>query len=165
MHHTPGKFVQARHSRAPSYSEESTLEVTQGQILSQSLTDATRFWWHLYGSWLKRPSICPWVASRVVCQSASPAPPTQRDTKGRSTRHAPKIQYLICKRSPMYLPWVASRVVVGPWLACHAKTHGQKPYREFRLQRGFVVQGYLAHREVPPIGPYSRTMPRALWRS
>ena len=28
----------------------STLEVTQGQILSQSPTDATRFWWHLYGS-------------------------------------------------------------------------------------------------------------------
>ena len=27
-----------------------TLEATQGQILSQSLTDATRFWWHLYGS-------------------------------------------------------------------------------------------------------------------
>jgi len=26
------------------------LEVTQGQILSQSPTDATRFWWHLYGS-------------------------------------------------------------------------------------------------------------------
>jgi len=23
---------------------------TQGQILSQSPTDATRFWWHLYGS-------------------------------------------------------------------------------------------------------------------
>ena len=27
-----------------------TLEVTQGQILSQSPTDVTRFWWHLYGS-------------------------------------------------------------------------------------------------------------------
>jgi len=27
----------------------STLEVTQGQILSQSPTDATRFWWHMYG--------------------------------------------------------------------------------------------------------------------
>ena len=27
-----------------------TLEATQGQILSQSPTDATRFWWHLYGS-------------------------------------------------------------------------------------------------------------------
>jgi len=27
----------------------STLEATQGQILSQSPTDATRFWWHLYG--------------------------------------------------------------------------------------------------------------------
>ena len=27
-----------------------TLEATQGQILSQSPIDATRFWWHLYGS-------------------------------------------------------------------------------------------------------------------
>jgi len=27
-----------------------TLEATQGQILSQSPTDATRFWWHMYGS-------------------------------------------------------------------------------------------------------------------
>jgi len=25
-------------------------EMTQGQILSQLPTDATRFWWHLYGS-------------------------------------------------------------------------------------------------------------------
>ena len=27
-----------------------TLESSSGQILSQSPTDATRFWWHLYGS-------------------------------------------------------------------------------------------------------------------
>jgi len=27
-----------------------TLEATQGKISSQSPTDATRFWWHLYGS-------------------------------------------------------------------------------------------------------------------
>ena len=27
-----------------------TLRVTQGQILSQSPTDVTRFWWLLYGS-------------------------------------------------------------------------------------------------------------------
>jgi len=43
-----------------------TLEATQGQMLSQSPTDANPFWWHVYGSWLKKPSICPWVASRVV---------------------------------------------------------------------------------------------------
>ena len=43
-----------------------TLEVTQGQILSQSQTDATRFWWHVYRTVLKKPSICPWVDSRVV---------------------------------------------------------------------------------------------------
>jgi len=28
----------------------STLEVTQGQILSEPPTDATRFWWHFFGS-------------------------------------------------------------------------------------------------------------------
>ena len=44
-----------------------TLEVTQGQILSQSPTDATRFRWHVYVSLPEKPSICPWVASRVVC--------------------------------------------------------------------------------------------------
>ena len=27
-----------------------TLEATQGQILSQSPTNSTRFWWHLYGN-------------------------------------------------------------------------------------------------------------------
>ena len=30
--------------------DPSTLEATQGKIFSQSPTDATRFWWHLYGS-------------------------------------------------------------------------------------------------------------------
>ena len=44
----------------------STLEVTQGQILSQSPTDTSRFWWHVYRKWLKQSSICPWVDSRVV---------------------------------------------------------------------------------------------------
>jgi len=34
----------------PGVSHPPTLEATQGQILSQSPTDATRFWWHLYGS-------------------------------------------------------------------------------------------------------------------
>ena len=43
-----------------------TLEATQGQILSQSPTDASRFWWHLYGIWLKKLSFCPWVASRAA---------------------------------------------------------------------------------------------------
>ena len=27
-----------------------TLEATKGQIVSQSATDATRFWWRVYGS-------------------------------------------------------------------------------------------------------------------
>ena len=31
-----------------------TLEATQGEILSQFPTDATRFWWHLCGSYLKK---------------------------------------------------------------------------------------------------------------
>ena len=42
-----------------------TLEATLGQILSQYPTYSIRFWWHLYGSCLKKPSICPWVASRL----------------------------------------------------------------------------------------------------
>jgi len=35
---------------APLGPAHPTLEATQGQILSQSPTDATRFWWHLYGA-------------------------------------------------------------------------------------------------------------------
>ena len=34
----------------PALGSLPTLEATQGQILSQSPTDATRFWWNLYGS-------------------------------------------------------------------------------------------------------------------
>ena len=41
---------------------------TQGQILSQSPADATRFCWHLYGTRPKKTSICTWVASRVGCK-------------------------------------------------------------------------------------------------
>ena len=44
---------------------DSTLEATQWQILSQYPTYATRFWWHLYWSWLNKLSICPWVACEV----------------------------------------------------------------------------------------------------
>ena len=50
-----------------------TLEVTQGKLVSQSPTDATRFWRHLYGSCLKKLSICPWVASRVVSRACRPS--------------------------------------------------------------------------------------------
>ena len=32
------------------WNDYTTLEATQGQSLSQFPTDATRFWWHLYGS-------------------------------------------------------------------------------------------------------------------
>ncbi|KAJ1466751.1 hypothetical protein T484DRAFT_1987665 [Baffinella frigidus] len=28
-----------------------------------------------------------------------------------------------------------------------------------------ALQGYLAHKKAPPLGPYSRPMPRALWWS
>jgi len=46
--------MEAQHARQVRLTRPSrvapTLEVTQGQILSQSPTDATRFWWHLYGS-------------------------------------------------------------------------------------------------------------------
>ena len=27
----------------------------------------------------------------------------------------------------------------------------------------FLLQGYLAHDDPPPLGPYSRTIPRDLW--
>ena len=37
-------FCRQRHVHPPA------LETPQGQILSQSPTDAARFWWHLYGS-------------------------------------------------------------------------------------------------------------------
>ena len=43
---TYAQQVATLHSAPPP----ATLEATQGQILSQSPTDATRFWWHLYGS-------------------------------------------------------------------------------------------------------------------
>ena len=43
-----------------------TLEVAEGKILSESPTYSTRFWLHVYGRGLKKPSICPWVASRAV---------------------------------------------------------------------------------------------------
>jgi hypothetical protein len=48
-----------------------TLQSSWGQILSQSLTDVTSARCHLYRSWLKKPSICPWVASRAGWNCAS----------------------------------------------------------------------------------------------
>ena len=45
---------------------KSTLEATQGQIPSQSPTDATSGRWHFDENLLKKPSVCPWVFSRVV---------------------------------------------------------------------------------------------------
>ena len=44
-----------------------TLKATQGQIWSQCPTDATSERWHLKGSWLDAPPICPGVVSRVAC--------------------------------------------------------------------------------------------------
>ena len=38
------------HGSKGATGQVSTLEATQGKILSQSPTDATRFWWHLFGS-------------------------------------------------------------------------------------------------------------------
>ena len=43
-----GTSFQVRANAPPS--PNATLEATQKQILSPSPTDATRFWWHLYGS-------------------------------------------------------------------------------------------------------------------
>ena len=40
------------------------------------------------------------------------------------------------------------------------------PHLQVHLRRlDCRIQGYLAHENCPPIGPYSRTMPRVLWRS
>ena len=62
----PSETTALNKARIPlaRFLESTTLEATQGQILGQSPTDATRFWWHLYESRLKKPSVCPWVASR-----------------------------------------------------------------------------------------------------
>ena len=43
---TSSHTYEGKHAVCPA----PTLEATQGQILSQAATDATRFWWHLYGS-------------------------------------------------------------------------------------------------------------------
>ena len=64
--------------------QQPTLEVTQGQILRQSATDATRFWWHLYGSWLKKPSMWPWVASRVDSEGVSAGRSPRRGAAARA---------------------------------------------------------------------------------
>ena len=45
-----GTGQQMLRSNAQAVRHLPTLEATQGQILSQSPTDATRFWWRLYGS-------------------------------------------------------------------------------------------------------------------
>jgi len=51
-----GTFKPGQMVRCPSRGRRgrvrfaAALEATQGQILSQFPTDATRFWWHLYGS-------------------------------------------------------------------------------------------------------------------
>jgi len=43
------KWLPATCARGACLRACTTLEATHGQILSQSPTDATRFWWHLYG--------------------------------------------------------------------------------------------------------------------
>jgi len=43
-----------------------TLESSRGQILRQSRINATSKRWHLYGCWLKKPGICPWVVFGAV---------------------------------------------------------------------------------------------------
>ena len=41
----------------------------QGQILCQSPPDAISGRWHLSGSWLNKPPICPWAVSRAALPS------------------------------------------------------------------------------------------------
>jgi len=62
----PFQFAVWHSENLATYDVLAALEVTQGQILIQYPTDVPRFWWHLHGSWLKKPSTCPWVASRAV---------------------------------------------------------------------------------------------------
>ena len=47
-------------------SGDTTLEATQGKILSQSPTDPTSGRRYLHVSWLKKPSIFSWVVLRVA---------------------------------------------------------------------------------------------------
>ena len=43
-------YSHQHHSTRHRLPRRTTLEATQGQMSSQSSTDSTRFWWHLYGS-------------------------------------------------------------------------------------------------------------------
>jgi len=45
-----GVRYRTRPVRIQARTSHTTLEATQGQILNQPPTDATRFLWHLYGS-------------------------------------------------------------------------------------------------------------------
>ena len=60
------RVAMATHPHFFQGKSRTTLEATQVQISSRFSTDATSGRWHLNGSWLKKPSICPWVVSRVV---------------------------------------------------------------------------------------------------
>ena len=79
-----------------------TREATQGQILSQSPTDATRFWWHLYGSRLQKPSNFPWVASRVEAPSRT-TPPTNQPRLPPTAYVSPAVD-LVTEILPCSLP-------------------------------------------------------------
>ena len=46
---------------------------------------------------------------------------------------------------------------------CTSTLHAEDP--GVVLHGGTALQGYLAHKNSVPLGPYSRTMPRALWWS
>ena len=50
-------------------------------------------------------------------------------------------------------------VILGRWVFLMSKVplYGGTP--------SSALQGFLAHKTPPPLGPYSRTKPRALWRS
>jgi len=55
LQHRPPRGREARQlhdgsAAAAARRTGTTLEATQGKILSQSPSDATRIWWHLYGS-------------------------------------------------------------------------------------------------------------------
>jgi len=79
----------------------------QGHILSQSPTDATRFWWNLYGSWLNKLSNCPWVISRVA--------------------DAGRVLSAVALREPLH-PFVFFTLVTGPRRSLSLKLRDTRVY-------------------------------------
>ena len=55
------------------------------------------------------------------------------------------------------------KAVPPPWHVVKGAENGQSQVRNPNLTGISEVQGYLAYKKQPPLGPYSRTMSRARW--